>query len=198
MDNKSSNYEKYTTGNPLARYLNNTFLNTLSFLTHKTGAKKVLDAGCGEGFVIERLNKDWAAEFMGLDIEEDALKIAKEKNPQVSFQQASVYQLPFRDKSFDLVILSEVLEHLEDPAKALEEIKRVAKDYTLISVPHEPVWRFGNMARLKYLRSFGNTPGHVNHWTRRAFIGLISSHFIIKELKTPFPWTVALCRVKES
>jgi len=198
MKEKSSNYEKYTTGNPLARYLNNTFLDTLSFLAHKSGAKKVLDAGCGEGFVIEYLKKNGQAQFMGLDIEADALEVAKEKNPQVSFQQASVYQLPFEDNSFDLVILSEVLEHLEDPSKALEEIKRVSKQYALISVPHEPVWRFGNMARLKYLRSFGNTPGHINHWTRRAFIGLISSHFTIKEIKTPCPWTVALCKVKES
>lgn len=194
---ESTNYQKYMTENPLLRYLNNSFLDNIFHLAQKTGAEKVLDAGCGEGFVIERLKKDLPAQFMGLDIEKDALNIAKGKNPQVDFKQASVYDIPFEDKSFDLVILSEVLEHLEDPTKALYEVARVAGKYVLVSVPHEPVWRVGNMARFKYLRSFGNSPGHINHWTRRAFIGLISSFFDVKEVKSPFPWTITLCRVKE-
>lgn len=194
---KSSNYQKYTSKNPLLRYFNNSFLDNLFYLAQKTGARKVLDAGCGEGFVIERLKKDVKAEFLGLDIENKALKIAKEKNPQVDFKQASVYDIPFEDKFFDLVILSEVLEHLEDPTKALREVGRVAGKYVLISVPHEPIWRVGNIARFRYLRSFGNTPGHINHWTHRAFIGLISNFFDVKEVKSPLPWTIALCQVKE-
>ena len=193
-----SNYAKYTDNNPIARYLNKGFLDSLFYLAQKTNPSKVLDAGCGEGFVIERLRRDLSADFIGLDIESEALKIATDKNPEVNFQEASVYQLPFADNSFDLVVLSEVLEHLDTPDIALAEIRRVTKQYTIISVPHEPIWRVGNMARLKYWRYFGNTPGHINHWTRRAFVGLISGYFDIVELKTPLPWSIALCKAKQA
>lgn len=194
----SSNYEKYTNTNPIAGYLNRSFLDALCDLTRKTGAKKILDAGCGEGFVLERLTKDHKAEFIGVDIEPAALQVAIKKNPAIEFEHASVYELPFEDKSFDLVILSEVLEHLDDPIKALNEIRRVSSNNVIISVPHEPIWRVGNMARFKYLRAFGNTPGHINHWTRRAFVGLISGHFEINQLRSPFPWTIALCNLRDA
>ena len=193
----SSNFEKYTTKNPMLKRLNRGFLGSLLMLADQAKPNNVLDAGCGEGFVVEHLRKNLDCDLMGLDIEQKALKVATQKNPNTTFKEASVYEIPFESNSFDLVILSEVLEHLDHPEKALEEIKRVSNKYILISVPHEPVWRAGNMARLKYLGSFGNTPGHINHWTRRAFVGLISSHFDIIELKSPLPWTIALCGIKD-
>ncbi len=198
MEAGSSNYQKYTDKNPIARYLNQSFLDSLYSLTQKIGPAKVLDAGCGEGFVVERLKKDLSCDITGLDIESKALAVARKKNPSVNFHEASVYELPFEDKSFDLVILSEVLEHLETPEVALKEIGRVTKRHVLISVPHEPIWRVGNMARLKYLDSFGNTPGHINHWTRRAFVGLISTYFDVVEIKSPIPWTIILCQKKQT
>ncbi|TET55434.1 MAG: class I SAM-dependent methyltransferase [Actinobacteria bacterium] len=193
----SSNYEKYTNKNPLITRINLSFLDSISTLVQKNSPKKILDAGCGEGFVLEHLRKDVNADFIGLDIESNALDIARLKNPQIDFKHASVYEQPFEDNSFDLVILSEVLEHLEEPDKALSEVSRVTKRYALISVPQEPIWRVGNLARLKYMRSFGNTPGHINHWTRRAFVGLISNYFDVREIKSPIPWTIALCQLKE-
>ncbi len=192
----SSNFQKYDTKNPVMKYLNRGFLDSLLTFAKQAQPNNILDAGCGEGFVVEHLRKDLKSEIIGLDIESNALEVAAEKNPQAMFEAASVYEIPFENDSFDLVVLSEVLEHLEHPERALEEINRVSKKYVLISVPHEPVWRAGNMARLKYLGSFGNTPGHINHWTRRAFVGLISSYFEIIELKSPLPWTIALCNKK--
>ena len=47
---------------------------------------------------------------------------------------------------------------------------RVARRWLLVSVPHEPLWRALNVARGAYLRELGNTPGHLNHWTRAAFV----------------------------
>jgi hypothetical protein len=50
------------------------------------------------------------------------------------------------------------------------------------------------MARGKYLGALGNTPGHVNHWGRGAFLQLMSRRFDILQVRSPLPWTMVLCR----
>ena len=59
---------------------------------------------------------------------------------------------------------------MPDPEATLAEMARVARRHLLVSVPREPLWRGLNMARGAYLRDLGNTPGHVNHWSKRAFV----------------------------
>ena len=71
----------------------------------------------------------------------------------------------------------------------------MARSHLLVSVPHEPLWRLLNMARGAYLREFGNTPGHVNHFTKRGFVRLLSRHGEVLEARSPFPWTMLLVRV---
>jgi len=63
----------------------------------------------------------------------------------------------------DLVIACEVLEHLDAPDQALSELQRVCRGQALVSVPNEPLWRMLNVARGKYWRSPGNTPGHLQN-----------------------------------
>jgi len=63
-------------------------------------------------------------------------------------------------------------------------------------VPREPIWRILNMARGKYWRALGNTPGHLQHWSRSGILGLLAEHFEIVEVRTPLPWTMVLCRAR--
>jgi hypothetical protein len=72
---------------------------------------------------------------------------------------------------------------------------RVARRHLLVSVPREPLWRALNMARGAYLREFGNTPGHLNHWSRRSFEALLGRYGQVQEARSPFPWTMLLVRV---
>jgi hypothetical protein len=72
---------------------------------------------------------------------------------------------------------------------------RVASRWILVSVPREPLWRGLNIARGAYLRELGNTPGHLNHWSKRSFAKLVGRHGEIVELRSPPPWTMALVRV---
>ena len=51
------------------------------------------------------------------------------------------------------------------------------------------------MARGAYLRDLGNTPGHVNHWSKRDFVSLLSRHGKVEEVRSPLPWTMLLVRV---
>ncbi len=102
-----------------------------------------------------------------------------------------VCRLPFADDSVDLVIGLEVLEHVPDTDRALAEIARVCSGTAVLSVPREPIWRLGNLARGRYIRHLGNTPGHINHWSARAFEQLLEQHFIVDQVERPLPWTMA-------
>ena len=58
----------------------------------------------------------------------------------------------------------------------MAEMARVARRHLLVSVPREPLWRGLNVARGAYLSDLGNTPGHVNHWSKRSFVAMLSRH----------------------
>jgi hypothetical protein len=72
---------------------------------------------------------------------------------------------------------------------------RCARGHLLVSVPREPLWRMLNLARGAYWTSLGNTPGHLNHWSRRSFVELLSRHGEVVEARSPFPWTMLLVRL---
>ena len=125
---------------------------------------------------------------------EEARRRAEAEGAEVGFKVASVEDLdPDRD-SAELIVCCEVMEHLPDPEAALGVVAGLARPWAIVSVPREPLWRVLNMARLKYLGGLGNTPGHLNHWSRRSFERFLERRLEIVELSTPLPWSMALCR----
>ena len=92
------------------------------------------------------------------------------------------------------MICCEVLEHLAEPRRALERLASISRRHCLLSVPREPLWRALNCLRGSYLGQLGNTPGHIQHWSRGAFLRLVGEYFEIVEVRSPIPWTVVLCR----
>ena len=117
----------------------------------------------------------------------------KKNNPTVRIVQESAYETRHQDESFDLVFFLEVLEHLDYPDKALHELSRIIKKdgYLILGVPREPLWCALNMARGKYLKSLGNTPGHLNHWSTFTLRNYMEKHFgPVHLVKTPLPWTI--------
>ncbi len=188
-------YNKHTTKNPLVRLMMTHFHKTLDSFFTTTKAKTVLDVGCGEGYTTHFLKSQHPEiSICALDVEENIIALAKQLHGGIDFRQGDIHQLHFPDKSFDIVMANEVLEHLDDPDVALEEIKRVAKKYCLVSVPHEPFFRIANMARLRYLGDLGNTPGHVQNFTKRQFESILKRHFAKVEICTSMFWNIALCR----
>jgi ubiquinone/menaquinone biosynthesis C-methylase UbiE len=105
-----------------------------------------------------------------------------------------VLALPFGDGSFDAALCLEVLEHLDHPAEAVRELARVARRAVVLSVPHEPYFRIGNVLRGKHLDAFGNHPEHVQHWNFRTFRSFLAPWVREAELMEAFPWIVARCR----
>lgn len=186
---------KYLKSNLISRRLINNFYESAGDIISKIDAKKILEVGCGPGFSTQYLlkflhNKDFEAS----ELDTALIKEAKNRNPGVKIQQESVYELKRNSDSFDLVVALEVLEHLDYPELALKELRRVSSKYCLISVPDEPLWRILNICRLKYLKNWGNTPGHLHHWSKSKLTELVKPYFKIAEIKKSLPWLIILAQ----
>ncbi len=196
----SSNYRKHTAANPVQRALIDRFHRKIVAEISALAPGSLLDAGCGEGFVAERVLRalpDIA--LTGCDVSDGALAVAARANPGGRFVPGSVVELPFPDHSFDVVGCFEVLEHLPDdvPRQALSEMARVARHAVVLSVPHEPLFCLANVARGKNLdvRPRGSDPDHKQFWTRSAFGKLAGEQFQVEKLEGSFPWTICVAHL---
>jgi ubiquinone/menaquinone biosynthesis C-methylase UbiE len=191
-------YDKYGSTNPVVRRLMAGFESRLEELWQKAAPQSILDVGCGEGVLTEQ----WADQLgsgriVGIDLDDPKLKAEwdKRQRANLEYKVEDATNLSFADGEFDMATAIEVLEHVPDPERTVAEMARVAKRWVLVSVPREPLWRGLNMARLAYLKELGNTPGHINHWSKRSFVSMLSRHGTVEEVRSPFPWTMVLVRV---
>jgi SAM-dependent methyltransferase len=191
-------YDKYGSSNPVVKRLMAGFQGALDELWATAAPESALDVGCGEGV----LTVEWAERLrggrvVGIDLDDPKLRAewAARARPNLEFRAEEATSLSFADDEFDLAAAMEVLEHVPEPGRTVAEMARVARRWLLVSVPREPLWRGLNMARGAYLRDLGNTPGHVNHWSKRAFVSLLSRYGTVEEARSPVPWTMALVRL---
>lgn len=191
-------YDKYGSTNPVVRRLMARFEGTLDELFSQADPKSVLDVGCGEGVLVHQ----WAQRMgtgrvVGIDLEEESIQAgwAERRAPNLEYRVMEAENLPFANDEFELASAIEVLEHVPDPEHTVSEMARCAQRHLLVSVPREPLWRMLNMARGAYWPQLGNTPGHLNHWSKRSFVSLLSRHGDVIEVRSPFPWTMLLVRL---
>jgi ubiquinone/menaquinone biosynthesis C-methylase UbiE len=190
-DNVAGNtYDKYASKNPIEKRMMNGFFSALDHMLAALEPDVVVEIGAGEGRVTERLVERFPkATVVGLDLPDTDL--ADEWDGiDVPMFFGDATRMPFVDKSIDLVVGLEVLEHVPQPERALADIARVCRGTAILSVPREPIWRVGNMARGRYLKDWGNTPGHVNHWSARAFERFVGEHLVVAHTTHPLPWTM--------
>jgi len=187
-------YDKYGTRNPLYRALMRRFLAACRGLLAIAEPRSLVEVGCGPGDLARGLDPEATLPYVGTDLSLVQVFAARRLRPGRRFVPAAASQLPFRDRSVDLVVACEVLEHLDDPEAALAEAARVSRGHVLVSVPWEPVWRLLNLARGAYWGALGNTPGHVQRFSRRALRRLVSRRLDLVAERRPFPWTVLLAR----
>ncbi len=193
-------YDKYGSTNPVVRRLMAGFEGTLEELFTNAGAQSLLDVGCGEGVLTHK----WAQQLgpdkrvVGIDLDDPHLHALWERRqaPNLEYRVMKAEAMPFADDEFDMASAIEVLEHVPDPEHTVAEMARVARRWILVSVPREPLWRGLNLARGAYWKDLGNTPGHLNHWSKRSFVSLLGRHGDVVEARSPFPWTMLLVRLR--
>lgn len=191
----TDNYKKHTTKSFLQRILIGRFFSTLINEVAVLQPDTVLDVGCGEGFTLQRLkNNNIGKHLEGVDFLDTAVKIGQKIHPTLHLKQGNIYNLPYKDKSFDVVMCTEVLEHLEEPEKALKELARISKKYCIISVPHEPWFMLGNFLRGKNISRWGNDIEHIQHWTSGGIKKLVGKYFTVLDVKKPLPWTLLVAK----
>jgi SAM-dependent methyltransferase len=197
-------YDKYGSTNPVVRRLMAGFERNLDELFELAAPSSVLDVGCGEGVLVHQWAQRLAARnpadparVVGIDLEEESIQAGwtERQAPNLEYRVMEAANLPFADGEFDLASAIEVLEHVPDPGHTVSEMARCAERHLLVSVPREPLWRMLNMARGAYWPALGNTPGHLNHWSRRSFTQLLARHGKVVEVRSPFPWTMLLVRL---
>jgi 2-polyprenyl-3-methyl-5-hydroxy-6-metoxy-1,4-benzoquinol methylase len=191
-------YDKYGARNPIVKLMIDRFESVLSEFVAKAAPQSIHEIGCGEGYWVLRWNEQ-GLQARGCDFSKQVIQIACENASGRGlscsfFELRSIYDLDARQDSADLVVCCEVLEHLENPEVGLQALQRVVDRHLVLSVPHEPLWRALNLARGKYISRWGNTPGHIQHWSRRGFVRLVAKYFEVVEVRSPLPWTMLLCR----
>jgi ubiquinone/menaquinone biosynthesis C-methylase UbiE len=191
----TDNLRKHTHQNPIQKFLIERFFTSFIEEIRLAAPKSILDVGCGEGFTLERLRKQKIGEKLeGVDFLKTAIEIGRKLHPKVTLKEGTIYALPYKANSFDLVICSEVLEHLEHPDKALEELHRVTKKYVALSVPNEPTFMVSNFLRGKNWSRWGNDIEHINHWSTRKFSKFVSKEFDLVTVDRSFPWTIIIAK----
>jgi ubiquinone/menaquinone biosynthesis C-methylase UbiE len=193
-----NHYDKYASQNPVERRMMEGFLRTLDGMLAPLHPTAILEVGVGEGEILQRVMSRFpTARVHGIDLPDDDLQTEwNARELPCEFGDATAMR--FADGEFDLVMAIEVLEHVPQPERALTEMARVCNGTVIFSVPFEPVWRVGNMARGRYLKELGNTPGHINHWSKWSFKKEVGRFFDVEEVASPMPWTMVKATVRRS
>lgn len=120
-------YQKGVKKNILQRLWHNGKLSAVISLT-KDNPQKILDVGCASGWFLNEMSKKFPkANCVGIDPYKEAILHGKKKYKNLKLVNADGHKIPFSDESFDLVICTEVLEHVVNPRIVIQEIKRVLK-----------------------------------------------------------------------
>ncbi|MBK6514624.1 MAG: class I SAM-dependent methyltransferase [Polyangiaceae bacterium] len=191
---------KYRSQNPLQRHLIRRFARAIHAMFVAAGpAKRVVEIGVGEGFLSGYLSEQLPdIEFTGVDADEPSLAGLRAKFPRVRAHHGFIEDLSMLSPPYDVVMCCEVLEHVQDPRRALESLASLGAKRLVLSVPHEPFFMLSNLARGKNVARLGNDPEHLHHWSKRAFKSFLEERLDVLQLETSYPWILALAAPKGS
>lgn len=186
--------DKLTNTNPLAKLLIRNFDNKIREFLALAQPKRVLEIGCGEGHVTEIILSETQASVHATDISVNLIEDLgnRIRSERLTLEAVSIEAMKLT-QDIDTVVCCEVLEHIDNPELGLAKLAQINARHFIISVPREPLFRSMNFARGAYVKDFGNSPGHIHHWSTTGFKKLVSRYFSVDHVRTPIPWTVLLC-----
>lgn len=182
-----NHYDLHLSNNPIMRMIANNWDASIIYLVGSHN--NILDIGCGEGHTTYKIQKK-GHKIIGMDLDNSSLYAP------INFKVGDITKIPEKDNSYELVMGNFILEHLEteDLHKAIQECRRVARKACLFSVPHEPFWCIANMMRLAYLKDWGNSKGHIQHFNESGLISAVMPYFSSYEIREGILSLHILCR----
>ncbi|MGF1464878.1 MAG: class I SAM-dependent methyltransferase [Sandaracinaceae bacterium] len=196
MRSTYGNRQKHESRNPLQQALLGRFKAEVVRIVRAVRPRTLLEVGCGEGYMLEVIAEaGLGVSLHGVDVSTRAIEDARERlGGQARLEVLDARDLARAGETYDLVLMLEVLEHLERPADMLPILASLTGEHVLLSVPWEPIFRGLNFLRGKHVRALGNDPEHVQHWGRAGFLRFVETRFDVLEAPFVFPWTMALAR----
>ncbi len=163
IERAQQNYLKELT---MEEYLKTYNYKTMRKLIELAGTgNKILDVGCGDGF-IGRILMDNGNDVIGIDIHDSQIRESRKKGVKVI--KARVQKLPFKDETFDIVVMAEVIEHFLETEIALREIRRVLKPggRVIITTPNFASFRDRILVLFGKLQAFSQHSDHVKFFNK--------------------------------
>jgi len=188
------NLQKYATQNPLQKALLKRHIHAICEMISSVSPHSILDMGGGEGFLASVYSDHCSSSITIIDTDDEALQHGKKLFPHVRFIHGDIQQPSPSRNLYDLVLCIQVLEHLNEPLNALENLKSYSTRYCLLSVPHEPFFRIMNFMRMKNMLHLGDDPEHLQNWTMSSFSRFLKkANLKIIRKKSTIPWMTFLC-----
>ena len=196
VDTGERHRRKYENRNPIQVYVLDRLHDAIASEIRTLAPARTVEFGCGEGYLVERLLHRGVElpDFVGIDLREDALREARQRCPQMQFLSQDLLTWNAPPASFDLVLASEVLEHLPDPDLHLARLVELCAGHLLLTVPYEPWFRLANLARGRDIRRLGNHPEHVNQWGMRSFTRFVERHAHVVRAVAFLPFILVVAR----
>lgn len=157
----------YDSKNPLVKFVHLNRLKSISDQISTEKEQRILDAGCGEGHLLERLHRlSPHSHYYGVDITQAALEKAQERCPWATLKSANLSGTGFPPAYFDVVVCTEVLEHVYEYEAVIRELKRVLRPggRLILTFPNETLW---TCCRFLLGRKPVKVPDHVNSFSPR-------------------------------
>lgn len=154
----------------------------------------IVDMGCGEGVILYWINKQGSCNsLIGVDVSREGLIIAKKiAGPYINLILADAHHIPLR--RVDLIIAVELLEHLPEPALAVDEMARIA-NHAIITVPYTLLFRIASLLSLKNIKRLGEALDHRHFYNPRKLKTLLDPLEIVMQKRVGV-WLLALTRSK--
>ena len=195
----STNKQKHGSANPFMKLAIGRFHGQVRAMLPQP-VESLLEVGCGEGYSARAILGDQPRRpWFGGDLEHSAVVEARRRFPAMHYTVFDATKLPFPDASVDAIMSLEVMEHLPDPKRALQEFRRVARHHLVLSVPNDPVYRALRLVTGKGWSMWGDHPEHIQHWSTGQFVAFLESEGVrVQRVVSPgpFAWTIAVCDLR--
>ena len=179
----------YNSRNPLVRIVHRDRLNAIINSLPKKKNQVILDAGCGEGHLMLKMYQSIPLnKYYGFDVSHTALQSAKKKCKFAKLKYMDLSDIKIKNNFFDVIVCTEVIEHIYEYQDVINEFKRVLKKggYLILTFPNEFFW---TISRFFIGRKPIKVPDHVNSFTPKMMKKFVNLN-MQKKIDLPFGFPI--------